>query len=258
MKSGVFLLCLAAGAAGYAQTAPKPAAPDAKPATTTKTTPGAGSVKYPQGKTASPAVKQTLFALRVQDLKVGTGAEAVPMKMYTVKYTVWRAADGVVFDSWELHGKPVLDKDGKPVMGEDGKPKLGAPELAKMAIGFRRTMPGLDLGFSGMRVGGVRRIFVPWQLGFGDRAMPDRTDGPGVPPKSDLVVEVELMDVSDMPAQPKPPTLPQGIPPGVPGGPAPPKPSTPPSGAPPSGAATDAPGPGQPTQPPQPSTAPQP
>jgi peptidylprolyl isomerase len=264
MKSTALVLILAAGLAGYAQTAPKPAAPAAKSDATAKpAAAGAAAVKYPPGKTASAAVKQTLFALKVQDLKVGTGAEAVPMKMYTVKYTVWRATDGVVFDSWEKHPKPVMDKDGKPVMGEDGKPKMNAPEPAKMAIGFRRMMPGLDQGFWGMRVGGVRRIYVPWQLGFGDQAMPDRTDGPGIPAKSDIVVEVELIDMTDPPAPPTP-KIPQGIPPGVPGGPAvQPRPSAPPAGTPPSGGTTSVPPPAsaeptQPAQPSQPSTTPQP
>ena len=241
MKSTALVLCLAAGAAVYAQTAPKPAAPAAMPATPPKSAPASSAVKYPPGKTASPAAKKSLFALQVQDVKVGTGAEAENMKMYTLKYTVWRAADGVVFDAWDKHGKPVLDKDGKPVMGEDGKPKTETPEPAKMPVGVGRMMPGLALGFAGMHVGGIRRIFVPWQLGFGDRALPDRTDGPGIPAKSDLVVEVELLAIGELPQQPKP--------------------STPPSGTPPGGGATSAPATpppaSQPSAPPQPSTPPQ-
>jgi peptidylprolyl isomerase len=169
-----------------------------------------------------------------------------------VKYTGWRRADGVVFDSWDQHPTPVMDKDGKPVMGDDGKPKTNAPEPASFPVGMGRMIPGFDQGFAGMRVGGIRRIFVPWQLGYGTRAIPDRgPDRPGIPAKSDLVFEVELVGMTDLPMPPSHPNIPQGIPPGVPGGAAPPKPATPPAGAPPSGSV-----PSTPPPPSQPSTPP--
>ncbi len=210
-------------------------------------------VKYPPGKKADPGVKKTLFALKVQDLKIGTGPEAQPMKMYKVKYTGWRAADGVIFDSWDQHPAPIMDKDGKPEMGEDGKPKTGPPGPMTMPVGFGRMIPGFDQGFAGMHVGGIRRIFIPWQLGYGSRTMPDRdANHPGIPAKSDLVFEVELIEMTDPPPPQPPqvaaPKLPQGIPPGVPGGPAP-KPPTPPPASQPS---TPPPPTSQPSTPPQP------
>ena len=104
--------------------------------------------------------------------------------MYKVKYTGWRAADGVVFDSWDQHPTPVMDKDGKPVMGDDGKPKTEAPQPASFPVGVGRMIPGFDQGFAGMKVGGIRRIFIPWQLAYGARAMPDRgADHPEFRPK---------------------------------------------------------------------------
>jgi peptidylprolyl isomerase len=235
MKSPALVLCLAAAVAVHAQTAAKPATSGARPAATRRAPSGAGAevVKYPPGKKPEPGVKKTLFVLRVQDLKIGTGPDAEPMKMYKVKYTGWRAADGVVFDSWEQHPTPVMGKDGKPQMGEDGKPKVGPPLPATFPVGFGRMIPGFDQGFAGMRVGGIRRIFVPWQLGYGARTLPDRENHPGIPPRSDLVFEVELVDMTDPPA-PRPPNVPKGIPPGVPGGAAPPKPATPPPGSQPS------------------------
>ena len=251
MKSSALVFCLAAALAAHAQTAAKPAAPAAKTGSTEKAAAsGAGVTRYPVGKKAEPALKKTLFSLKVQDLKIGTGPEAEPMKLYKVKYTGWRAADGLVFDSWDQHPTPVVDKDGKPVTGDDGKPKMGPPLPLAMPVGFGRMIPGFDQGFAGMRVGGIRRIFIPWQLAYGTRAMPDRDkDHPGIPAKSDLVFDVELVEMTDPPPPPPPqvaaPKLPQGIPPGVPGGPAPPKPATPaqPSTPPPSS---------QPSAPPQP------
>jgi peptidylprolyl isomerase len=273
MKSTALVLCLAAAVAAHAQTAAKPAAPGAKPAAPSakpaapaKTATAAASAavtKYPPGKKAEPAIKKTLFSLRVQDLKIGTGAEVAP-GWYKVKYTGWRAADGVVFDSWDQHPTPLKDKDGKPEMDADGKPKVGPPEPVAMPLSSGRMIPGFDHGFEGMHIGGVRRIFVPAQLGYGSHAIPDRTDHPGIPANSDLVFEVEVVDKAEAPAPPAPPrpVQPQGIPPGVPGGPAPPKPATPPSGTPPGGGATGAPpAPAQPSPPPQPSqpsTPPQP
>ena len=160
MKSTALVLCLAAAVAAHAQTAAKPAAPAAKTGSTEKAAPaaaGAGVIKYPPGKKADPAMKKTLFTLRVQDLKIGAGPEAEPMKIYKIKYTGWRAADGVVFDSWDQHPTPIKDKDGKPEMGDDGKPKVGPPEPVTMPVGFGRMIPGFDQGFSGMHVGGIRR-----------------------------------------------------------------------------------------------------
>ena len=232
MKSSALILCLAAGVA-VAQTAAKPATTSTKPATHTAkpasaSTAGAaaGVVKYPAGKKAEPEVKKTLFALRVQDIKIGTGAEAEPLKMYKVKYTGWRAADGVIFDSWDQHPTPVTGADGKPETDADGKPKTTAPQPASFPVGMGRMIPGFDQGFAGMRVGGVRRIFIPWQLAYGSRTMPDRDkDHPGIPSKSDLVFEVELVDLSDLPAPPHP------VMPGASGGAMPPghpaMPSTP-------------------------------
>lgn len=240
MKSTALLLCLAAGVAAVAQTAAKPATTTTKP-----TAPGAKSapastgatgaaVKYPPGKKAEPQVRKTLFALRVQDIKIGTGVEAEPLKMYKVKYTGWRAADGVIFDSWDQHPTPVMGADGKPETDADGKPKTTAPQPASFPVGMGRMIPGFDQGFSGMRVGGVRRIFIPWQLAYGARNIPDRDkEHPGIPAKSDLVFEVELVDLAELPAPPH-----GAMPSAAPGGAMPPghpaMPATPPTGSTPS------------------------
>jgi peptidylprolyl isomerase len=253
MKSTALVLCLAAAGAAYAQTAAKPSTTAAKPAATAHPAAAAAStVKYPPGVTPFPGVPKTAFALRYQDIKVGTGADAVPMKLYKVKYTGWRAADGVVFDSWDKHPAPVTDKDGKPVTGEDGKPKTSAPEPASFPVGLGRMIPGFDQGFTGMKVGGKRRIFIPWQLGYGAREMPGRgTDHPGIPAKSDLVFDVELIEIADLPSAP--PGHPgmsggaSGMPPG--------HPAAPPAGAPPNAGATSQPSSPAPSSPPPPSSS---
>ncbi len=179
------------------------AASTAPPATATSATPP--WIKLPPGvpRVVHLPVKMP-FALRYEDIKVGTGAEGEPGKIWHLKYTGWRAADGVKFDSWDDHRQPVIGSDGKPELGPDGKPKMGEPKPIEIPIGVGRVIPGFDYGLEGMKIGGKRRIFIPWQMAYGTRAIPDRADHPGIPAKSDLIFDVELVDVTDMPQPPHP------------------------------------------------------
>jgi peptidylprolyl isomerase len=236
----------AASKPASAQAASKPATAKAasapagasKSATAAAAGSGAGFpavYKLPDGVKRNPGIQKPVFAVKYQDLLIGKGPLGESNKMWHVKYKGWRATDGVVFDSWEDHKQPVRDKDGKPVMGPDNKPKMGDPEPMAFPQGAGRLIPGFDYGLEGMHVGGKRRIFIPWQAAYGTRNIPDRPDHPGIPAKSDLIFDVELVEVTDMPA---PPPMPpgRGMPPrpgqpgaqpnpGAPG--APPKPATP-------------------------------
>lgn len=210
----------------------KPAVTVAKSTATTSKLPfGVPAPGIPAVKTT----KNTAFSLRYQEIKVGDGAVAEPNKLYKLFYTGWlglngRADDGQKFDSTDDHPRPpVLDKDGKPELGPDGKPVQGPPQPMSFPQGIGRAIPGFDQGLAGMKVGGKRRIFIPWQLGYGTREIPSHgADHPGIPPKSDLIFDVELVDVSDMPAPPSRPGM-KGM---HPMSPAPGAPATP--GAPPS------------------------
>jgi peptidylprolyl isomerase len=207
------MILAASAAAALAQSAPKPAT-TAKPATTTTSV-----AKLPPGIPPARGLVKTAFSLRYQDIKLGTGAEAEPNKMYKVLYTGWLAADGHKFDSSEDHRFPVMDKNGKPVLGDDGKPKLGDPQPMNFPQGFGRLIPGFDQGFGGMKVGGKRRLFIPWQLAYGAHGRPGPDPAhPGIPPKADLIFDVELVDVTDMPTPPARPMMPPRAP-GTPGAP---------------------------------------
>jgi peptidylprolyl isomerase len=250
MNRFLFFLSVAAfSVAASAQTnAPKPATP-AKPATSTRpasaraaTKPAATPVapepwiKLPPGvpRVAHLPVKMP-FALRYEDIKVGTGALGEAAKLWTLKYTGWRAADGVKFDSWDDHKQPEMGPDGKPKMGPDGKPLMGEAKPIQIPQGVGRVIPGFDFGLEGMKVGGKRRIFIPWQLAYGTRTIPDRPDHPGIPAKSDLIFDVELADVTDMPP-PRPPMMPAQrpvAPPAGSGAAAPAQPAAPGKSAPP-------------------------
>jgi peptidylprolyl isomerase len=150
--------------------------------------------------------------LQYQDIKIGDGAAAEPNKLYKVHYTGWLAADGHKFDSSYDHRTPVMDKDGKPKIGDDGKPVMGDPQPFSFPQGFARLIPGFDQGFDGMKVGGKRRLFIPWQLAYGARGRPGPDAAhPGIPPKSDLIFDVELLDMTDLQMPPNHPGMGTGI-----------------------------------------------
>jgi FKBP-type peptidyl-prolyl cis-trans isomerase len=113
-----------------------------------------------QGSTASSDLK-------VEDLKVGSGAEAVAGKQVTVHYTGW-LTDGKKFDS-------SLDRQ--------------AP--FKFRLGAHQVIAGWDKGVAGMKVGGKRKLTIPSDLAYGSRGA-----GSVIPPNATLVFEVELLDVS--------------------------------------------------------------
>jgi peptidylprolyl isomerase len=204
---------------------------------------------------------KSAFSLRYKDYKIGTGAEAEPNKMYKVHYTGYlgnngRADDGHKFDSSFDHpGQPEKDKDGKPVLGPDGKPKLGDPQPMTFPQGMGRLIPGFDQGFNGMKIGGKRRLFIPWQLAYGAKGRPGPDAAhPGIPPKADLIFDIELVDVADLPAPPQRPGaggMPGGrpMPPGMT-----PRPIVPPGAGAPGAGAT----PAKPATPAAPGTAPAP
>jgi uncharacterized damage-inducible protein DinB len=107
--------------------------------------------------------------LRHIDTRTGDGAAAAPGKQFTVHYTGW-LRDGTQFDS-----------------------SAGRDPL-KFVQGRRQVIPGWDVGFEGMKVGGKRRLFIPYQLAYGEL-------GRGkIPPKAELVFDVELLDVKDAPS----------------------------------------------------------
>jgi peptidylprolyl isomerase len=249
-KSFLMLFIAASTAAASAQVPAKPAAPAATASHPNASHPAASStdVKLPPGIPPVKGIVKTAFSERWEDIAIGTGADAEPNKMYKVLYTGYLAADGKKFDSSDDHpGPPLKDKDGKPVLGDDGKPKLGDPQPMAFPQGYGRLIPGFDQGFAGMKIGGKRRIFIPWQLAYGEKGRPGPDAAhPVIPPEADLIFDITLVDVTDLPAPPSRPMPPR------PAGAAPPKPGAP--GAPPSPAQPGAPTPG--ATPPTPGAAP--
>jgi peptidylprolyl isomerase len=230
MKLTSVLLIFAATSPALAQTAPKPGAGASttarKPAavhsaTRPVTHAGACDAELPTLPASIPKIpgcSKALYTLRYIDTLVGTGAPVTPRKWLTVAYTGY-LTDGTKFDT--SIGK---DKDGKD------------KEPITFPYGAHQVIPGWDTGFEGMNIGGKRRLFIPYQLAYGDSGRP-----PIIPAKATLVFDVELIAVSENPPkQPAPPT-PAARPAGAP--------ATPPTGAPPATPPPTAEG-AKPTQPP--------
>ncbi len=119
----------------------------------------------PPGVPPAAGTVQTALALRYIDTQPGTGDLVTPGEFLTVHYTGWLAANGTKFDSSLDRGEPIT-----------------------FAQGAHRVIPGWDGGFVGMRVGGKRRLFIPYQLAYGDAGHP-----PVIPPASDLIFDIELV-----------------------------------------------------------------
>jgi uncharacterized damage-inducible protein DinB len=104
--------------------------------------------------------------LRRIEIKEGDGAPAAWGKQFTVHYTGW-LRDGTQFDS-----------------------SVGKEPLT-FVQGRRQVIAGFDVGFEGMKVGGKRRIFIPYQLAYGEQQRGK------IPPHSELIFDVELVGVKD-------------------------------------------------------------
>jgi uncharacterized damage-inducible protein DinB len=125
--------------------------------------------KMPAPVPAVTGAVETRAPLRYIDIQVGSGAAAVPGQEYTVHYTGW-LRDGVKFDSSVDRNTPF-----------------------KFVQGRRQVITGWDVGFEGMKVGGKRRLFLPYQLAYGEKGRGS------IPPKAELIFDVELLDVKDVP-----------------------------------------------------------
>jgi peptidylprolyl isomerase len=121
-------------------------------------------------------LESSSFSLAYIDTQVGTGEPAAPHKWYSIQYTGY-LVDGTKFDSSYDHP--------------------GAEPIS-INYGQHQVIPGWDTGFDGMRIGGKRRLFIPYQLAYGAQGKPP------IPAKAELIFDVELVSQSDEKPAPKP------------------------------------------------------
>ena len=108
----------------------------------------------------------TPSGLQIEEITEGTGPEAKSGQNVKVHYTGW-LTDGKKFDSSKDRGQPFGFK-----------------------LGGGQVIRGWDEGVEGMKVGGVRKLTIPPELGYGARGA-----GGVIPPGATLVFEVELLGV---------------------------------------------------------------
>ena len=136
-------------------------APDS-PAPETDLVAGAAALGGPLE--ASPE-RVTESGLRITDLVVGEGPEAVAGQGVVVNYR-GTLTDGREFDS--SYGRGPF----------------------RFPLGAGRVIRGWDEGVAGMKVGGKRKLVIPPDLGYGTRGA-----GGVIPPDATLIFEVELLEV---------------------------------------------------------------
>ncbi len=132
----------------------------------------------PELRKALGGEKET-YSLDYIDTRIGTGPLAQEGKFYTVHYTGY-LLDGTKFDSSVDRGEPIT-----------------------FPYGQHRVIPGWDTGFEGMHVGGKRRLFIPYELAYGEAGRP-----PVIPAKAELIFDVEFIAQSDEMPKPKAPSAP--------------------------------------------------
>lgn len=124
--------------------------------------------KMPDSVPAASGKVVEAATFRYIDTKPGDGAAAEAGQQYTVNYTGW-LRDGTKFDS-----------------------SIGKQPL-KFVQGRRQVIAGWEMGFEGVRAGGERRLFIPYQLAYGEK-------GRGaIPPKAELIFDVALLAVDPAP-----------------------------------------------------------
>jgi FKBP-type peptidyl-prolyl cis-trans isomerase len=111
----------------------------------------------------------SVSGLQIEDLVVGTGAEAVSGKQISVHYTGW-LTNGTQFDS-------------------SHRPQGDSP--FQFLLGAGHVIQGWDKGVVGMKVGGKRKLTISPELGYGPQGA-----GNVIPPNATLVFEVELLQVN--------------------------------------------------------------
>ncbi len=104
--------------------------------------------------------------VKILNETVGNGLEVTNHSKLSVHY-IGRLEDDTVFDSSYDRGQSF-----------------------DFQIGIRKVILGWETGLIGMREGGKRTIFIPYQLAYGERGV-----GNLIPPKSNLIFDIEVIKV---------------------------------------------------------------
>jgi len=173
-RSALIALLLAAASAQAqegAQDASKPTTqppPDVQQSSTPPVAPPENQVPAPVAEAPAPQVE-------IVDRVVGKGKEASLGSNVVVNYTGW------------FHKPLAKQQRGRKF---DSSLDAGRDPL-EFQLGAGRVIKGWEQGVAGMKVGGKRTLIIPSALAYGKRG----AGGGVIPPDSDLIFDVELLDV---------------------------------------------------------------
>ena len=123
-------------------------------------------------KAAEPEMLSKASGVRYQELVVGKGAEAALGTKLVCHYTLWLG------DSTGLVKGQFLQSS------KDG----GQPFTCTLG---QNLINGWSDGMVGMKEGGTRRLFIPWEQGYGAQGRP-----PMIPAKTNLIFEIDFVQVA--------------------------------------------------------------
>ena len=120
------------------------------------------------GSDSIPTAPSSNQPFSITELRLGTGTEATIGRNVTVNYSGW------VWDS--------LGPDNKGSRFDAGSFSITLPG---------NVIPGFSQGITGMKVGGMRRVVIPPNLGYGNSP----PAGSGIRANETLIFEIELVSV---------------------------------------------------------------
>lgn len=129
--------------------------------------PGLKGKNYGKSTTNYPDYTKEESGLQYKDAKTGTGANP-------------QQGDRVVFD-WEGYTIGYYGRIFKAKNGVKGGAFDAETEFERFVVGGGTIVPGLEEGILGMKVGGVRQIVVPAEIGYPLNDPPHEKVGPKPP-----------------------------------------------------------------------------
>lgn len=121
--------------------------------------------KYEGTKLADFTPREQVDELEIIDIEIGNGQTVEPGAKITAHYTGALCKNGIIFQSSHDFGDAIT-------------------------FGLDQVISGWTEGVPGMKVGGMRRLIIPSEKAYGSARA-----AANIPPNSDLVFDIELVDI---------------------------------------------------------------